>query len=187
MASRVYRWGVLLLMLSPSGCSPSADDSEPSPREVRKNLAKALAAHGEQPADHLTLTDFQPDGEHQYQATAKDSHGTTYRVKVTTKGRSLRYQAEPDHSDGAPSVILSGSTNCPVPPFDERHPDLMQWLRASLCALHTLGVLWPMMGRFGWRRRYSPTTERFLSVFALVNAGFALLWGYQYVNNLGIA
>jgi hypothetical protein len=179
MTSRDFRWAALLLALSLIGCSSSGDPNEPTPREVRNELAKLLADREE----HMTLTDFQPDGEHQYKATAKDSKGATYQLTVTTKGRTLHFDAKPDDPDGN---FLSGYRGTwPEPPFDERHPDLMQWLRASLCALHTLGVIWPIMGLFGWRRRYSPTTERVLTVFALVNVGFALYWGYQYVNNLG--
>jgi hypothetical protein len=149
---------------------------------VRRELARALA----NTSDHLTLTEFHAEGEGRYVGEAKSVSGSNYRVEVTTKGRSLTYQAEGDNLlPTRDTGILRGSVIWHEPPFDERHPEAMQWLRAALCALHTAGVIWPLLGAFGWRRRYSPRTEKFLTLFAAVNLGVALLWGYQFVTNLG--
>ena len=182
MVLRVFRWALLLSTLSLLGCS--TDNGEPSPREVRTNLEKAFAANPK-PEDRLTLTDFQPDGEHRYKGTAKDVSSATYHLTITTKGRSLTFEAQPDRPGG--NIRHGSAAPWPEPPFDERHPQFMQWLRGGLCGLHTVGVIWPMLGRFGWRRRYSPGTERVLSVFALVNVGFALFWGYMFMTNMTAA
>jgi hypothetical protein len=98
----------------------------------------------------------------------------------------MTYQAESEnlfHTKGP--EILRGGMNLPEPPFDERHPEFMQWLRAVLCVLQTAGVVWPVLGRFGLRRRYSQRTETILTIFAAVNLGCALMWGYQFFTNLG--
>jgi hypothetical protein len=48
-------------------------------------------------------------------------------------------------------------------------------------------VIWPVLGAFGLRRRYSRRVETFLSLFAAINAGFVAMWGYLFVTNFGAA
>jgi len=158
-----------------AGCSPAASD-EPPPRQVRRELARLL-----EETQHLRLTDFRQEGEGHYAAEAKDPQGASYHVDVTVQGRTLSYKAE------GKDRYLSGWGNLPEPPFDEQHPQAMQWLRGLALVLQTAGAVWPALGRFGWRRRYSPRTETILLVCGAINAGFAAWWAYQIVINWGVA
>jgi hypothetical protein len=157
------------------GCSPAASD-EPPPRQVRRELARMLEG-----TEHLRLTDFHKEGEGQYAAEAKSPDGTSYHVQVTVQGRLLIYKAE------GKDRYLGGRKELPEPPFDEEHPQAMQWLRGLGFVLQTAGAVWPALGRFGWRRRYSPRTETILLVCGAINAGFAAWWASQIVINWGVA
>jgi hypothetical protein len=48
-----------------------------------------------------------------------------------------------------------------------------------------LAVVWAVLGRFGYRRLYSPRVERVVILSAAINLGFVLLWGYEFYQNLG--
>jgi hypothetical protein len=183
MTRRLFSWTLLVAGFVVVGCqSAPADSAEPSLREVRKNLAKAL----DLAKTHLTLGDLREEKPGQYVGEARDTGGVPYRVTATREDRRLSWKAEPDNLLPAPAVnIFGGSLPLEELPFEERHPEAMQWLRAAACAVQTAGVVWPLLGAFGWRRRYSPRTEKLLTIFAAVNLGCALLWGYQFVTNLG--
>ncbi len=178
-----WRLACLLSACLLLGCSSPPGTAEPSPHDVERQLREVLDKEY-----HLSLTEFRAEGEGHYVGEAKSVSGANYRVTATTEGRRLTYQAEEDNlfPTGGPGV-LRGSRPLREPSFDERHPEAMQWLRAVACGVHTVGVIWPLLGAFGWRRRYSPRVERALTVFAVVNLGFAFLWGYQFVTNLAAA
>jgi hypothetical protein len=163
-----------LLVACLAGCSPAASD-EPPPRQVRREVARLL-----EETQHLRLTDFRQEGEGHYAAEAQGSDGASYHVDVTVQGRTLIFKAE------GRDRYLGGRKELPEPPFDEKHPQAMQWLRGLACALQTAGAVWPVLGRFGLRRRYSPRVETALALFAAVNAAFAAWWVYQIVINWGV-
>src|SRR4051794_12358611 len=90
---RLVRLSLLLVLGSLAGCSPSAPDAgEPSPREVRRHLARRLK-EGEAA---LRLTEFHQEREGRYSGEAIGPKGMIYRITATTEGRTLKYQAEPD-------------------------------------------------------------------------------------------
>jgi hypothetical protein len=150
---------------------------------VRKQLAPRLT----QTDDHLALTELRAEGEGHFTGKARGASGTTYRVTATAKGRELNYKAEPEGRPEKPSVIFGGTVVLTEPSFEDRYPQAMQWLRCALCVLHSAGVVWPVLGRFGLRRRYSPRTEKFLTLFAAVNLALAMIWGYEFVTGLDAA
>lgn len=179
----LVRLGLLLAAWSLAGCSSSPQGAgEPSPREVRRQLAQRLAANPE----HLILSEFHQEGENSYAGKAEGPDGTTYQLKVTTQGRSMKWRAEGEQRFGkSEPPILGGWMTWAEPPFDERYPEAMQWLRAVACVLQSLVVVWAVLGPLGYRRRYSPRAEKILTVLAAVSLGFAMMWGYQFVTNRG--
>jgi hypothetical protein len=165
--------GLLLLFLVSllGGCSsPPADNEEAPPRQVRRELARLLSE-----SEHLRLTEFREEGPGHYAGVAESPGGAKYQVTATTAGRALTYEA-----DGG-GRLLRGRANLPEPPFDERHPEAMQWLRAAAIIVQGAGVVWPALGAFGLRRRYSRRMETILALAAAVNAGFVVWWIYQIV------
>jgi hypothetical protein len=178
--NRHLRLGLLLVVLSLSGCSfPPPEGDEPTPREVQKQLAQHLKER-----DHLLLNDLRSEGEGRYSGIAEGAHGVTYSVKANTQSRWLWYTADGRtlFSDGP---FLRGLIPVPVSPFRDRHPDLMQWLRAIACVVQGLVVVWAVLGRFGYRSLYSPRMERLLVLSAAINLGFAMMFGYEFFTNLG--
>jgi hypothetical protein len=168
--------GLLLVASCVVGCSSPAPDGQPAPREVRRGLARLLADSPE----HLQLTsDLRQEGEGRYAGEARGEGGVAYRLTAWTEGRQLIYKA----SGGGRE--LGGRMTLPEPSFDDRHPTAMQALRAVAFALHSAGVVWPVLVAFGLRRRYSPRTEKVLTVVAVLNFGFAVMWAYLFVTNLG--
>jgi len=143
---------------------------------VRKKLKEALG-QGPEP---LRLAELREDGERRYTGEAISPHGTSYRLTVRTEGRSLVYEAE-----GGGRVLRGRTQKWSEPPWDERHPVAMQWVRGSALVLHVAGVVWPALGRLGLRRQYSQRTERILKVVAIVNLVFAVMWGYLFVMHWG--
>jgi hypothetical protein len=177
-AQRPLGLSLLLVASSLAGCSSPAPDGEPRPREVRRSLARLLADSPE----HLQLTsDLRQEGDGGYAAEAKGEGGVAYRVTAMAHERRLTYRAE------GGGRVLSGVAVLPEPSFSDRHPEGMQALRAVALALHAAGVVWPALGAFGLRRRYSSRTETVLALVAALNFGFVLMWGYQLVINFGAA
>jgi hypothetical protein len=177
--------GVLLVVTaSLGGClSPPSSDEPPTPGEVRKQLARSLRERPES----VLLDDLHEEGDGRYTGTAKgNSDGVvyTYRIEAKVDGRWLHYSAKGSTLLGEGN-ILSGVIQLPVPPFRERHAELMQWLRATAFVVQGLAVVWAALGRFGYRRLYSPRVERVLILSAAVNLGFAMLWGYEFYTNFG--
>jgi hypothetical protein len=177
------RLGLLLAALA--GCSsPPAGDEPPTPREVRKELTRQLNGRTE----HLELKDLQVDGEGRYTGTAEGNiNGAiyTYRIEAEVKDRWLRYSAKGSNMLLGEGPVLSGVVPLPVLSFRERHYELMQWLRAVAFVVQGLAVVWAVLGRFGYRRLYSPRVERVVILSAAINLGFVLLWGYEFYQNLG--
>jgi hypothetical protein len=182
---QLIRLAAVVASLAAAGC-PSAPpgDGEPSAREVRKQLAPRLTQTTD---DHLTLTELHGEGEGRFTGEARGVSGAVYRVTATAKGRQLTYQAEAKAVPGKTTQIFRGTLPLPEPSFEDRYPQAMQWLRGALCVLHSAGVVWPVLGRFGLRRRYSPRTEKFLTLFAAVNLALAMIWGYEFVTGLDAA
>jgi hypothetical protein len=177
-------WLSLLLVASSlAGCSsPSLNDQPPTLREIRKQLAEGLKRQS------LFLDDLHEDGDGRY--TGKSERNVrgviyVYRIEATVKGRWLRYTATPRTPLPDEENILGGTLPLPMLPFRERHAELMQWLRAVACVVQGLAVVWAMLGRFGYRRSYSPRLERILVISAAINLGFAIMWGYEFFTNLG--
>jgi len=159
------------------GCTSAVPGpDEPPPRQVRRELAQLLEG-----TEHLQLTEFRNEGEGRYAAEAKAPDGTSYHVDVTVRGRTLSYEA----SGGG--LVLHAQGRLPEPSFEDRHPQVLQWLRGLALVVQTAGAIWPALGRFGLRRRFAPRTETILAVFAAVNAGFAAWWVYQIILNWGVA
>jgi hypothetical protein len=154
------------------GCSPPA---EPTPDEVQRKVAQMLAA-GE---DHLRLTELHKDGDNHYSGQAKSDFGTTYAVNVTTTGRHLQYSAATE------SLILGGQADVPASSLSERYPRATQIVYGCAFSVHACVAAWALLGRFNFRRRYAPRTERILSVVGWVNLGLAGLWGYLLFTSLG--
>jgi hypothetical protein len=169
--------GILLLAASVPGCSsaPAGADTAP-PRQVRRELAQRL-----EQSEHLRLTEFREEGEGRYAAGAKSPDGATYHVTAKVHGREMTYEAE------GGGRLLRGWIQLPEPPFEEGHPLAVQWLRGLAFVIQAAGAVWPALGRFGWRRRFSPRTETILLVFGPINAGFAAWWAYQIALNWGAA
>src|SRR5262245_51819964 len=128
---RVLRRTFALLAACLVGCSPSPGSGEPPPRQVRRELAQLLDN-----TEHLHLTEFRQEAPGRYAAEAKGPGGAAYRVEVTTEGRTLIYRAE------SKDRFLRGRMKLPEPPFDEKHPQAMQWLRGLAFLVQTLGAAW---------------------------------------------
>jgi hypothetical protein len=183
-AARLIRLAALVASLAAAGCPPAPPgNGEPTLREVRKQLAPRLT----QTDDHLTLTELHGEGEGRFSGEARGNSGAVYRVTATAQGRQLSFQAEAKAVPGKATLIFRGTLPLPEPSFEDRYPLAMQWLRGALCVLHSAGVVWPVLGRFGLRRRYSPRTEKFLTLFAAVNLALAMIWGYEFVTGLDAA
>jgi hypothetical protein len=176
---RLIWLGLLIVASSLAGCSsPSPNDLPPTPREVRKQLAKSLTER------KILLDDFHEEGDGRYSGKAEGDGGMTYAVKAEVQGRWLHYTASGRTVFGD-GPFLSGVLPLPGLPFRERHAELMQWLRAIACVVQGLAVVWAVLGRFGYRRPYSPRLERILVISAAINLGFAIMWGYEFFTNLG--
>ena len=174
-------WRLLLVALPLAGCSSTPpEEAEPTPREVRKELARNLKAREE----HILLNELHEEGNGKYSGRAEGA-GLVYTVEAKTEGRWLDYKAVGRAPLGGDVLIVHGNIPLPVPPFRESHAELMQWLRAVACVIQGLAVVWAVLGRFGYRRPYSPRVEKVLVVSAAINLGFALLWGYEFYTNLG--
>jgi hypothetical protein len=173
--------GLLLIASSLLGCSsPPPDDQPPTPGEVRKQLAKSLK--GQERGNPLVLDDLHEEGEGRYTGTATGNSGGviyTYAIDAQVDKRWLHYTAKGSTLLGD-GPIFSGVVPLPLPPFRERHAELMQWLRAIACVVQGLAVVWAVLGRFGLRRLYSPRMERVLVISAAFNLAFALMWGYEF-------
>jgi hypothetical protein len=154
-----------------AGCSSPQTD-EPTPREVRKHLMQQLESNS------LHLAAFHQEEEGHYLGEASDSKGNKYRLDVTLEGRAMTWHAS------QPDVILSGRMTLPEPTFTERHRDLVQGLRAVVCVINSLAVVWALLGPLGFRRRYSPATERIVTIVGAINLGLAMFVGYQFYLNL---
>jgi hypothetical protein len=166
----------LLAFFLPS-CSPTSPDAnEPPPRQVRRELARLL-----EDTERLQLTEFHKEEDGRYTAEAKSQGGATYHVEARVQNHTLVYKA-----DGG-GRLLGGRKVLPEPPFDESHPQAVQWLRGLALVIQAAGAVWPALGRFGLRRRYSSRTETLLAVFGAVNAACAAWWGYQIIINWGSA
>ena len=166
----------LLAFFLPGCSSPPPDANEPPPRQVRRELARLLAD-----TEHLDLTEFHKEADGRNAAEAKSQGGATYRVEATVQDHTLIYKA-----DGG-GRLLGGRKVLPEPPFDERHPQGVQWLRGLALVIQAAGAAWPALGRFGLRRRYSSRAETLLAVFGAVNVAFAAWWAYQIIINWGSA
>jgi hypothetical protein len=169
--------GVGLLLAG--GCS--SGEVEPTPREVEKELARNLKERPE----HVLLDELHETDPGKYEGRAESGADVLYKVEAKLiPGRRLEYSAHGSSLAGEP-VILRGTLPLPVPTIWERHRRLTQWLRAGGCVVQGLFVVWVVLGRYGYRRQYSPRVETVLALVAAVNLGFALLWGYQFYTNLG--
>jgi hypothetical protein len=179
----LLRFVALLVAVSLPGCTPPPpDDEAPTPREVRKKVEQTLKERPER----VILDRLDDKGEGRYAGTAQANLGGevyTYTVEVKVEGRWLHYTANGTNRLGEGNV-LSGIVRLSVPPFRERHYELMQWLRAIAFVVQGLAVVWAVLGRFGFRRLYSPRVERVLVISAAINLGFAMMWGYEFYTNL---
>jgi hypothetical protein len=167
--------GTLLVASSLTGCtSATAGPDEPPPAQVRRELARLLSE-----SEHLRVTEFRQEAPGKYTAVAVSPGGVTYQVAASTEGRVLVYRAE------GGDRFLRGRANLPEAPFDELHPQAMQWLRIGAILVQGAGVVWPALGMFGLRRRYSRRVETMLALVAAINAGCVVWWAMQLANNWG--
>jgi hypothetical protein len=145
---------------------------------VRRKLEEFLRRD---PQDPLFVDELHQEGEGRYVGKALGKGGQPYRLEVKTNGRRLTYEAQSEDRH------LRGMTSWSEPPWYERHVTAWRWISGVALCVHAVGVLWPMLGVFGLRRRYSLRTETILSVVAAANFAFACFWGYQLVTYWGVA
>jgi hypothetical protein len=168
--------GALLVTSSLTGTSATASSDEPPPAQVRRELVRLLSE-----SEHLRVTEFHKEAPGKYTAVAVGPAGVTYQVTASTEGRVLVYRAE------GGGRVLRVTANLPEAPSDELHPQAMQWLRIAAILIQGAGVVWPALGMFGLRRRYSRRVETMLALLAAVNAGCVVWWAMQLANNWGAA
>ncbi len=158
------------------GPAASANTEKPPPQQVRRELEHLLRE-----SERLRLTEFHEEAPGKYTAVAVGPGGVTYQITASTEGRVLLYSAE------GGDRFLRGRANLPEAPFDEQHPETMQWLRIAAIVVQGAGVVWPALGMFGLRRRYSRRVETILALVAAINAGCVVWWAMQVVSKWGSA
>ena len=103
-------------------------------------------------------------------------NGITFTLEVRVIDNRIEYEGKSDAG-----AWTGGGIEPPQQGFWRTHPSLARYMYGVAFCFCVLGAIYPALGRFGWRRKYSRFAERLLWVCSLGNLCFAVFEGYCFV------